>query len=426
VTRQQCFWQGGCDINARSTLSPTAPWRDAAILIVSWPVARHSVTAAALRLDTLPQAASCLGWERTARDFIASEPPELQARCLFMPMPEIVSDKAWLTKLCADSGLPPPRGGQIVHLRFGSPRYARLLKNAENIMLPTEDDRRQLHGMTYHPLLDGQTLPHGFAATLWLGPAPRSRPLKRIGGGEIPALVCPPAPHATATGRAGALHAVSLLAYANANHVVWPPASIAPLLPGGEQLTLLLPWNFADPLSAIPDLILRLAALEGDAGEKLRLVLWPYNDAGDAAPIHGLRHYLYNAMPHINLAEKIWLAAVKPHSTALAIPGAIAWVNGSDPEAAAIAAQLDAAQIPLLYLGPPDNYLPSKKRRHILPDGTMWMKGEGQYGILHTEQPIFSSIALAAGIAASVDILRAAPKTGTKNRRPANDKKATS
>jgi hypothetical protein len=129
-----------------------------------------------------------------------------------------------------------------------------------------------------------------------------------------------------------------------------------------ERRMVLLPWNLANPASCVPDVAVKYLRAFAGTGEACHLVLLPFNAQGEFAG---------QIEPLVSLMRRN-LAAMAPQPGDFQSPqpvpaglmigqvfdfagiatlrrlGAVAWVDGADPEAAWTEARLAACGIPAL------------------------------------------------------------------------------
>lgn len=331
--------------------------------------------------DTRSGLQSLLGWDGQLHAFAAML-RRLGIACLFTPAPEMFFTPTAARIAEAAAGIAPSALDTAIHIRFGAGRHARLLRGIPNLIATAESAWTGILATSTHAFRDQNTAPHAFQAMLDL--SGQAGPLTRPDGTAIAPIAVPPSVSAAdlprwrqtarpltrvdfaglhimtlaefdpldATGVAASLQARRLMTTFNAAG-------------GAPRRLLLLPWNLANPASCAPDLAIKYLRAAAGADQVFDPVLLPFNaDKPFAAQI----------APHIERLRR-QLAAIQPNppdfeppplppalmigrvTDLTAIPtlhrlGAVAWVDGADPEAAWTAARLTACAIPTLRLPP--------------------------------------------------------------------------
>lgn len=350
--------------------------------------------------------------------FIAASDPGLRARMFFAPMPEMFDSPESLFGAWRAVGQPAHRAGQIVHLRFGGARAARVLKNARNGVVMADDERRAIFGKTRHPFADGRTLPAAVNRVFVYERDKGRGEIIRFGGLPAPVTMLPDAAltadlalPATAD---DAFEAVALGAYQPGPWTAGPPAGISRLAKDAGMRTLLLPWNLADPVSCVPDLLLRLYALRNASVPRFRAILLPFNYPGPLGLIRAILRRVKNDAPNAaHVLEDALIARLrgKRGLAALQRLNPVAWVDGHDPEANYTARRLTAANIPVLLIGPDAAEAASTRKRPapatLACDARIWVETPSLFGTLAVDTPMLSANAISAGIDQSVQLARA-------------------
>lgn len=302
---------------------------------------------------------------------------------VFVPAPEIFHDAATfaaIERLLPDSW----RAGDapLRHLRLGPLKDCRLLKFSENAHLLAEAARRPEVAVSGNPFAGRRAVPAALRRILRYGTQDRFARLD----GTRPAHVDLPADLAAAdaaawSGPAGpdparaiageiardSLHIESFAGYRRARSVP-PEPSTAPvrLCP-----SLALPFNCADPGSAVPEIVFNFARFPGPAESGIALTLLPYNTCDGEPRLERLVNRAAMMLERREGAvaeDRLFVAHLRrPLPAALLrhlFPAAI--LDGGDPECAWVAARLEALGLPAVVHGPaeePEDGLPVVGRR---------------------------------------------------------------
>lgn len=410
-------------------------------MVLSLPPGPRRYHDALLPLAQLGLPGALLGWDAQMAAFIAASTPGLRARMVFAPMPEIFDHPSAFAQARAQLAAREPAlagalraAGRVppAHLRFGGLRQARLLKGAANFIIEAGPDTRTLGGLTRHPFADGRTLPAAAEAVLVYGPAgtaaegtPAAAMPRFVHPDGRPAALHVLAPRQlTADLRAtqgsaggagpsalrlprGGVHVTTLAEYSPERYRD-PGLALAPALPPAPgMLSLLLPWNLADPLSAAPQL---LKSLHQCAGPQARLLLLPFNDSGPEGLIRGLiRQIAQSADPGTLLDDVLVLRAEgRAGWAALARARLCAWLDGSDPECGASAARLRALGMTVIASPAPAFSAPPLAADLALAgQDRIWLTQASGFGTLSADTPYPMPAMLHAGLAAAVQATRA-------------------
>jgi hypothetical protein len=337
-------------------------WQDAPALVLSCPGPLRRHAASVLPLDRLALAQVFLGGESQLLAFAAAF-PQLRTKMFFAPLPEMFSASAGLRDIWPRPGRAPRKGTDIIHLRFGSVREARVLKGVRNVAVVAESPCPAVPE-SCHPFTAGDMLPAGmefvltYAAT---GASPSARGRGALPKGVLPAACVasdPAAQAPTGAGMAG-LDLVSLQAF---NSAAWAAGAVHEAGAAAEGRCVLIPWNMAQLTSVVPELLARLAAFQDGEAAPPYPVLLPFNNPGQSGMIRALIERLRKtgARPQ-NLLEHVFLARVSSFGglAALRRLSARAWVDASDPEAWWTLARLRAAGFAPLVLGAAGAGLPA-------------------------------------------------------------------
>ena len=340
-------------------------WSDAPVIVLSCPGPASRYPAAIVPLAQLAPTQSLLGWEAQLLGFAAAAPAELRARMVFAPMPEIFDTPHSLLSALRSAGLAVSGDhlAKLVHVRFGGVRLARLLKGTRNCLVLAENDQRQLIGQTRNLFADGRTVPAAFDHIFVYEERPPAQIPRHPGGTRPDASVLEEtcygadlAPEGLA--REGlaqeeddtcqGFEAVPLNQHKPDRWVKGPPAGLAALPKKPGLTTLLLPWNLADPVSAVPDIMMRVCRLRDPQKPAFRVILLPFNYPGKLALIRTLmRRIKDETVPAMRVPEDVLIARVHGVGgiAALRALNPVAWIDGNDPEHRFTFRRLHRAQI---------------------------------------------------------------------------------
>jgi len=305
-----------------------------------------------------------LGWDAQLLGFGAAL-RECGAACLVTPAPEMFFTPVSWAAAVRSAGIAVPDLRQIVHIRFGGGRFARVLRGVPNFLAVAEAGWNNIMAPGAHPFRNHDTAPQAIRAMLDL--CGGAGPLRRPDGTAIERLTVPedllaagiPAPlDETRPLRPADFDGLEICGAADFDAARWNSPFQARRLMldfNANSLSLarrlvLLPWNLANPVGCVPDLAKKLLrVLGGDAGY---VVLLPFNAAG---PVGGqLAPVIEKFTPPV--PENLLIARVTGLAAAnlLRRLGATAWIDGLDPEAAWTQTRLEACGIPCIRLMGPD------------------------------------------------------------------------
>ncbi len=325
----------------------------------------------------LPQC--LLGSEAQLCAFAAALPPPAAARCVFAPLPEIFGDPRSLARAWSGCFMPEPATGDILHLRFGSVRTARILKGARNAAVVAEMVREQPLATSGHPFASGLHLPAAMERIFAYGPL--AVPPVRVDGSALPVDLLPAACLAAdlaaprrKTRRAAGLDIVS---FADFDSSAWAAGPVPGALPRSDIPLVLLPWNLDHPGSIVPELLARLVRLQSPQAPRVGVLVLPFNYLGQTGIIRRLIAHVAaaagdrSALAHVAIGRLTSLLGLP----ALQALSRIAWVEAGDPEHDWTMARLTAAGFsPVALAGGEDR---------------IWVEVETRYGTLayHTTLP---------------------------------------
>jgi hypothetical protein len=296
----------------------------------------------------LPQC--LLGSEAQLLAFAAALPRAIAARTVFAPLPEIFGDARSLEAAWSSCGLRVPPSGLVVHLRFGSMRTARVLKGAANAAVVTESLRQQPLATSGHPFASGLHLPAAMQRVL-TSQMLRIVPV-RIDGTALPAAGLPAScltadlkPAHLKPGRRKGGSGLDVVSFADFSSNAWAAGPVPGTLEPSRAPLVLLPWNLDHPGSIVPELLARLARLQGPAAPRVKVLVLPFNYLGQTGIIRRLIQQVADAaddraaLAHYALGRITSLAGL-PRLRALS---RVAWVEAGDPEHDWTMARLTAA-----------------------------------------------------------------------------------
>ncbi len=354
-------------------------WADAPGVILSCPgpLRRHAAALQPACNLVLPQV--LLGGESQMLAFAASAAAAGAGdRLLFAPFPEMFAGASSL-KLALDRV--GGGGGDVVHLRFGGVRSARVLKGVRNAAVLAECQGAPLLTASHHPFASGLVLPAAMQRAYRLTPHAVSP--ARSGGAGLPVLdlpdslvtaVLPPG----GPGQAG-LEAVCLDGFQSdswaAGHIRGPEACPADGTPG-----VLVPWNMDHPGSILPALLARFASLITPDAAPLRIILLPFNYIGQTGIIRDAIGRMQDASGSGHtILRRTFLARVRSREGAASLRrlSRVAWVDGNDPEHWWTCGRLAANGIATLTIGATDGGTP-----HFAADEALRVEAETRCGSL--------------------------------------------
>jgi len=321
-------------------------WQDAPAVVLSCPgpMRRHEASLLPMSRTVLPQV--FLGGESQLLAFAAAV-PGLAPKLFFAPLPEIFAGQESLQQARRALGTKEANMREMVHLRFGSVRDARVLKGARNAAVVAEFASAPMLTASHHPFAHGHVVPAAIGRLYIYGPK-MVRP-QAMGGVALPATRLPQAfvaadlaasrPALVGKRGAGAPAGLDLVRLADFNSAEWAAGAVWPaqagIPPWAGKPAVLLPWNMAHFGSIVPRLLGQLTSLRRPGTPMPLVVILPFNYLGQTGIIRALIADLRAAAadPETVLNEMI-LARVS-HLRGLAPLKAIsrvAWVDGNDPE----------------------------------------------------------------------------------------------
>ncbi len=326
-------------------------WADAPGVVLSCPgpLRRHTAALRPAAGLALPQV--LLGGESQLLAFAASA-AGAGDRLMFAPFPEMFASPSSL-RLALDR-MGATATGDVVHLRFGGVRSARVLKGARNASVLAECQGAPLLTASHHPFASGLVLPAAMQRAYRLTPdaiLPRGS-----GGAPLPVLDLPeslvraPMP-ARVPGSAG-LEAVCLDGFKSE---AWAAGHIrdARACPADGTPSVLIAWNMDHPGSILPELLVRLASLATKAVAAPRIILLPFNYIGQTGIIRDVISRLEVSGAGGAVLRRMFLARVRSQEglAALRRVSRVAWVDGNDPEHGWTLGRLEAHGITALLIG---------------------------------------------------------------------------
>ena len=361
-----------------------ADWSDGSAIVVSCPgpLRRHAAALLPVAELVLPQ--TLLGSESQLLAFARHHTG--LARLFFAPFPEMFPGTEALQAALARAGAADP--GDVIHLRFGGVRAARVLKGARNAAVLAERAGPPLLTASHHPFATGRVLPAAMQRLYGLAPDV-VRPAS-ITGAALPLTVLPPtlatlppAPNPALSATAG--NGLDLTSLANFSSHAWAAGHPGgpPARPADGAATILVPWNMDHPGSIIPELLARFAALGAAPGVMPRLILLPFNYIGQTGIIRDLIKRVTAAsdpagtlLPSLSLARARSPAAI----AALTRLSTVAWVDGNDPEAWWTLARLHAYAIACVLIAPEPSA--DTAAAILAPDEALWVEAATRCGSL--------------------------------------------
>jgi len=346
---------------------------------------RHRASILPISDVRLPQC--LLGSEAQLAAFAAALPPEHAARCVFAPLPEIFADARSLVHAWAGCGMAAPATGDILHLRFGSVRMARVLKGARNAAVVAEVVRAQPLASSGHPFASGLHLPAAMERIFAY--APIAVPPVRVDGTSLPVELlrpCLDADLAAVRRRRGRQSAggLDMVSFADFDSGAWAAGPVPGVPAKSDVPMVLLPWNLDHPGSIVPDLLARLVRLQDVTAPRVRVLVLPFNYLGQTGLIRRLIAHVAAAagdraaLAHVAIGRLTSLSSLP----ALRALSRTAWVEAGDPEHDWTMARMTAAGFrPLSLAGGEDR---------------VWVEVDTRYGTLAYHPHILSLRELAA------------------------------
>jgi len=349
-------------------------WPQASAIILSCPgpLRRHPRSLLKLTELALPQI--LLGGESQLAAFAAAAPAKTRQRMVFAPLPEMFAGTEGLAAAFRGLGRAPPDPAQVVHLRFGSVRDARVLKGVVNAAVLAERAASPPLTASHHPFASGASLPAAMQGVFLYGP---DGACPRRAGGEILPSALLPADHVGAdlipvrADPAG----LDLVSLADFDSDAWAAGAVAACRPPPRDVVL-LPWNLAHFGSIVPELLSRLASLWQPGIDLPSLVLLPFNYLGQTGLLRRLVARLCAATPWAAaLLQQMFFARVTSQAgvAALRKMGRLAWVDGNDPDSWWTMARLRAGGFEPTLIDPKS------------ADEAIWVEADTRYGLLTFE-----------------------------------------
>jgi hypothetical protein len=357
-------------------------WQQASALVLSCPgpLRRHPASLLPLAELTLPQC--FLGGESQLIAFAAAVPAGMRQKMLFAPLPEIFSGLHGLDAAFRALGRTPPGAGQIIHLRFGSVRDARVLKSVSNVAVLAERAAAPPLTASHHPFASGTSLPAAMQGVFLYGPdgvCPR-----RAGGEALPrADLSAPFVTADLAAKSSKPAGLDLMSLADFDSEAWAAGAVRAPKSATRGGGILVPWNLAHFGSIVPDLLIRLAIL-WEPGLKIPpLVLLPFNYLGQTGLLRQLIARLREEAPKaVALLSQMSFARVTNLGGLVPLRkiARAAWVDGNDPEAWWSLARLQASGFDPILIDPSD--APDTNTPCVAAEESIWVESDTRYGKL--------------------------------------------
>jgi hypothetical protein len=313
-----------------------------------------------------------LGWDAQLKSFGAML-QRLGLPCLVTPAPELFFTPAAFRVAAESAGISLPSLENAVHVRFGGGRFGRVLRGMPNLIATAEAGWKGVLAPGAHPFRGQNTGPHAMRAMLDLSgdAGPLMRPdgseIERIAvpgcvvGADVPVVELTPRPLSQAD--FAGLEIAALAEFGAPDSAgLQARRLVLEFNAGGlglERRLVLLPWNLANPASCVPDLAVKTMRAFAGTEDECHLVLLPFNAQRElAAPlVEGMKRDLAAMLPNpVDFAPPrplpagLMLGQVLDFTgvATLRRMGAVAWVDGADPEAAWTEARLAACGIPVV------------------------------------------------------------------------------
>ncbi len=197
----------------------------------------------------------------------------------FLTAPEIFSESE-----VSQATLGRPAHRAVVHLRFGTPRRPRLLKQAINVVVLAEDTSIPLN-LGHHPFATGAMLPSEVAAAFVY--ELRSPALHRPDNSLVSQTLLSRAlaefagNHHNEPQSWTAMQSCESLDEEHWHRWITPPEQIqsgSSSIVSDPSRTILLPWNLSAPGSLVPNILQKASILLMQNRFPLNLIVFPYND----------------------------------------------------------------------------------------------------------------------------------------------------
>ncbi|GBU20079.1 MULTISPECIES: hypothetical protein [Methylobacterium] len=284
---------------------------------------------------------------------------EAGAPPVFLPAPEMFHAPETFARIERLLPAPSRTGGPPPHLRFGPLRDCRLLKFAPNAHLLAEAPSRREIRISANPFAARAAVPAALGRVLRYASDAILTGLhgERPEHADLPAGFPAADIAAWARGADGPREAQAALASGRIERRAFAALPGADPTPGAPGPTVALPWNLADPGSAVPDIVLAFARFPGPAETGLGLTLLPYNEDALEPRLTRLVEEAGAVLARRegDLARKaLFVARVRRPVPAPALrhlfPGVI--LDGGDPERAFVEARLRALGLPFVTHDP--------------------------------------------------------------------------
>jgi hypothetical protein len=346
--------------------------------------------------------------------------------CFFTPGPEAFSAPAMLAWAQEKAG-----GTALLHLRAGPVAQARLIHGLANAHLCCESPGVARLDAGRHPFASQRTLPSGFGFHFTLGD---DAGLCRIGGGKLPATPWWPlsgtlldrsaasfSPMAAsdwsgiAISSAGEAEAADWETHGRTPHasfqlkrlmLAYNRTQAAPV-----AAPILLPWNLANPASAVPDLVHKFARHLA-AGREHTLIVLPYNrlprktpflarlrDELRTQPAPGGARLLPQVGGQVFLARVLDLDGLRT----LRRLAPVAWLDAADPEHEWNRRQLASFAIPALDTA-------------AFADDELLIQGQDEFGACQFRASVVSYRGLGGLLAATAALRHETPALAAPER----------
>lgn len=428
-----------------ASLLAASDGRAAALIAVSAPDTTRVYTSAAIGCGAYRATQELFGFEAQLRVF-AGMLSRLDRPALFLPAPEAFATRTSFAYLARVAGL-DCAPSEILHVRFGMVRAARVLKGAMNVMAAAESPVAVPLNLGRHPFGGGTTLPAAFTRCVRYD-ARQAAPVG-IGGLPVPTETLPPAyrtadlddvlahgtelhPRITQAG-SSTIQGLHIRSLAEFDPYAWEQQEHA--ASGGQSLDLrramalqqmaethgeprlgfiMVPWNLADPASIIPDIVVKLCRSLSPDRLGYRLVLFPYNEGPESA--RAITTLIDRCRERLSFATElrcIFLARLHSIGSAVILPRlfSLAWAEAADPERFWTLPRLARLGIPVIPLGVGgDAVVPEMDGLHVpfaaAADEKLAIPADDEFGERIFAARTLSTRALGTLVARSVDDIR--------------------
>ena len=355
---------------------------------------------------------SMFGWDAQLKAF-AAVLKQLDIQAWVTPAPEMFFSPVATDLLAAKLGVGADAMARAIHVRFGGARFGRVFRGVPNFIANAEGAWGEILTPGKHPFRSHNVAPHAMAVSLDLvanasalfrpngEEIVRHRMPKFLVSADFPQAVKINGPLDPVDFRGFEIHSITEF-----NADSWSGAKLAPPSLGIRRIAMeynsergdarpfiLVPWNLANPASCATDLAETYLRSALEKSRAAFVVLLPYNASGAISTLlnhhlDAISHRLASFAPAAAFAQansmslNLFIARVTDLGCLAVLRRiqAVAWIDGTDPEAEWCCERIAAAGLRPLVLRPAG--ADAADGSLTLLDGTGMVESQSEFGQL--------------------------------------------